>query len=148
MDLKELPDDVLEIVIRKACPASFLWLLFVNRRIRYTAIQFMFPEKDDRYSRLYFENRLFRTLRSAILRNDRRIAYAYMYDHHWVTLIKYGYTCCISWLLVDANIDVNMLLETCQHCQQEEIESILRAFRRIKERKKTYKAATMIKVHC
>ncbi len=146
MDLKKLPDDVLEIVIRKACPASFLWLLFVDRRIRYTAIQLMFPEKDNRYSRIYFENRLFRTIGRALLHNDRTIAHKYMYDHHWVTLIKYGYTCCISWLLDEANIDVNMLLDTCQHCHQEEIGSILRRFRRTKERK-TVKPASMIKVH-
>ncbi len=148
MDLKELPDDVLEIVIRKACPASFLWLLFVNRRTRYVAIQIMFPEKDPRYARLYFQNRLFRTLGYAILHNNRNIALEYMHDHHWFTLIKYGYTCCISWLLEDANVDVNRFLETCQHCCREEIESILRGYRTRRDRKKPVKAATTaIKVH-
>ena len=128
MNLKELPDDVLEIVIRKACPASFLWLLFVDRHTRTITIQFKFPEKDDRYARLCFQNSLFRTLSNAILRNHRSIASRYMHDHHWLTLIKYGYTCCISWLLDDIkkSIDIEAFIETCRHCRQDEIELLLK----------------------
>ena len=91
MNLRELPDDILEVVTRKACPASFLWLLFVNKHLRNITIQIRFPEKDDRYKRLYFQSSLFLTLNKAILNNDRDIASRFMHDHHWVKLIKYGY---------------------------------------------------------
>ena len=136
MNLKELPDDILEIVIRKACPASFLWLLFVDKHTRNITIHFKFPEKDDRYKRLYFQNRLVRTLSHAIVDNDRDIASGYMHDHHWMSLIKYGYTCCITWLIDDPNRSINTeaLIETCRICNRGEIESLLKK----KKRKKTY----------
>ena len=136
-----LPDDTLEIVIRKACPASFPWLLLVNKRMRSTAIQIKFPERDDRYARLYFQNRLFRTLTRAISRNDRTIALQYMHDHHWLTLIKHGYACCVAWLLDDNNeaIDVEAFKETCRHCHQDEIGILIeRRLRTVRRGKRNF----------
>jgi hypothetical protein len=139
-----LPDDALEIVVRKACPASFPWLLLVDKRMRSTAIQIKFPERDDRYARLYFQNRLFRILTRAILRNDRTIALQYMHDHHWLTLIKHGYACCVAWLLDDNNeaIDIEAFKETCRHCHQDEIEILIeRRLRTVRRGKRNLRVA-------